>query len=438
MEAESLRFSDLNLPEPLARAIAEQGWETLTPVQAKSLPEALKGRDVAAQGRTGTGKTAAFLIATFARLLHRRPAKGRKSSDVRALIIAPTRELAVQIAKDAARLGQYTDLRMHLVYGGMDMERQRKGFEGGVDVLIGTPGRLLDFYRQRLYSLRHAEIVVVDEADRMFDLGFIRDLRTLLRRCPPPGKRQTLLFSATLSYRVLELAYSHMHDPVYVRGETGTVAAERVDERVYFPANEEKLPLLIALLRQEPVVRGMIFTNEKKTAEEVARALARYGFAVGLLSGDVRQKKRLRILEDFQTGKLKLLVATDVASRGLHIPGVSHVFNYDLPQNPEDYVHRIGRTARAGASGVAISFACEDYALLLPEIEAYIQREIPRARITDEMLAIGEPTHPDAVPEGLKARAPQGKSQGGGKKRRRGKRGGRKRRGARAQPARAS
>jgi len=411
-------FQSLDLPEPVRKAIEELGFTQMTPVQQKALPIALAGNDVAAQGRTGTGKTAAFLIATFTRLLKKQPSKRRRPQDLRALVLAPTRELAVQIAKDAAKLGKYTNLKMHLVYGGVDLERQRKGFEGGVDLLIGTPGRVIDFYKQKAFSLRFLDVLVLDEADRMFDLGFIRDLRWLFRRMPPPSRRQTLLFSATLSFRVLELAYEHMNEAEILRAEEGSVAVERIEERVYFPADDEKISLLIGLLRREEVVRGIIFVNEKQTAEKVARALAQYGFAVGILSGNVRQKKRLRILEDFHTGKLKLLVATDVASRGLHIPGVSHVINYDLPDDPEAYVHRIGRTARAGATGVAISFACERYAWNLPPIEAYIQRQIPRAKITDELLDIGEPTHPDAVAEGQKGadRAAPSQSRKSGRK----------------------
>ncbi|RME85791.1 MAG: DEAD/DEAH box helicase [Zetaproteobacteria bacterium] len=370
-------------------------------MQEKTLPALLEGRDVVGQGRTGTGKTVAFLLGTFAHLLRRRPKKKRTPKDIRALVIAPTRELVVQIAQEAERLGRHTSITQHLVFGGVPLEKQTKGFVPGLDLLIGTPGRLIDFARRGAFGLRALDVLVIDEADRMFDLGFIRDLRWLLKKMPPPRMRQTMLFSATLSPRTLELAYAQMREPLVVRAETGSVAAERIDERVYFPAMEEKIPLLVGLLRREPVVRAIVFTNEKRTAEEVAQALARYGFPAGLLSGDVRQRKRLKILEDLQTGAVKVLVATDVASRGLHIPMVSHVFNFDLPEDPKDYVHRIGRTARAGATGTAISFACEKTAWNLPAIEEYVQHTIPRAAITDELVDIGEPTHPDAVPAGL-------------------------------------
>ncbi len=398
----SKTFAELNLPEPLQRAIDELGFTELTPVQQAALPRTLAGEDIAGQGRTGTGKTATFLITIFNRLLSRPPMLGRKPHHPRALVIAPTRELVVQISEDAHALGKYAGLTIHTVFGGVDYDKQRKGFDRGVDILIGTPGRLIDYFRQRCYSLRKTEIVVIDEADRMFDLGFIRDLRFLLRRLPPVEERQALLFSATLSYRVLELAYEHMNNPEKVRAEQGEITATGIEESLYHTAMDEKLPLLIHLLRAEDVRKGMIFVNEKRTGERVARQLARYGFKVGVLSGDVRQKKRMRILEDFSEGRLHLLVATDVASRGLHIDGVTHVFNYDLPEEAENYVHRIGRTARAGATGVAVSFCCERFCLELPDIEAYIGRRIPVRMIEPEWLEVGPPTHPDATAEGLR------------------------------------
>ncbi|MDX8401697.1 MAG: DEAD/DEAH box helicase [Mariprofundaceae bacterium] len=418
MSEAPLRFTDLHLPEPLARAIDELGFTELTPVQRAALPRTLAGEDIAGQGRTGTGKTATFLITIFNRLLTQPPKAGRKPHHPRALVIAPTRELAVQISEDARKLGRYAGLKIHTVFGGVDYEKQRKGFEGGVDLLIGTPGRLIDYLKKRCYSLRLTEIVVIDEADRMFDLGFIRDLRWLLRRLPKYAERQALLFSATLSYRVMELAWEHMNNPEKIRAESGEVTASGVTESLFQTAMDEKLPLLIHQLRSEAVRRGMIFVNEKRTGEKVARTLARYGFAVGILSGDVRQKKRMRILEDFMNGRLNLLVATDVASRGLHIEGVTHVFNYDLPEDAENYVHRIGRTARAGASGVAISFSCERFCFELPEIERYIGHPIPVRQIEPGMLEIGEPTCPDAVAEGMKRedRAEAGRPSQGGRR----------------------
>jgi len=396
-----MQFKELNLAEPLQRAIDDLGFTELTDVQATALPITLAGQDVAGQGRTGTGKTAAFLITTLNRLLTNPPKQGRGIKHTRALIIAPTRELAVQISDDAKKLVKYTDLKLHTVFGGVDYEKQRLAFDDGVDILIGTPGRLIDYLKKGCYSLSLCEMLVIDEADRMFDLGFIKDLRFMMRKLPRYDERQSLMFSATLAHRVLELAYDHMNEPVKLRAEEGSLTADGIVETMYHTAMEEKFPLLVHLLREQKVERGMIFINQKRTGEKVARNLARYGFSVGILSGDVRQKKRMKILEDFSAGKLQLLVATDVASRGLHIDGVTHVFNYDLPDDAENYVHRIGRTARAGAKGSAISFACEHFCFGVPDIEAYIKRPIPLMHIEVEWLEIGKPTDPGAVAEGL-------------------------------------
>ncbi|MDX8403956.1 MAG: DEAD/DEAH box helicase [Mariprofundaceae bacterium] len=430
-----MKFNELNLAEPLQKAIDDLGFTELTDVQAAALPITLAGKDVAGQGRTGTGKTAAFLITTLNRLLTNPPKQGRGIKHPRALIIAPTRELVVQISDDAKKLVKYTDLKLHTVFGGVDYEKQRLAFDDGVDILIGTPGRLIDYLKKGCYSLSLCEMLVIDEADRMFDLGFIKDLRFMMRKLPKYNERQSLMFSATLAHRVLELAYDHMNEPVKLRAEEGSLTADGIEESMYHTAMEEKFPLLVHILREQSVERGMIFINQKRTGEKVARNLARYGFAVGILSGDVRQKKRMRILEDFIAGKLHLLVATDVASRGLHIDGVTHVFNYDLPDDAENYVHRIGRTARAGAKGSAISFACEHFCFGVPDIEAYIKRPIPLRRIELEWLEIGEATVPSAVAEGLgredreQARPKDGKGKprhrpgGGGNNRNRGRRG---------------
>ena len=395
-------FSELNLPDPLMKAIEALGFKEMTDVQQTALPITMQGRDVAGQGRTGTGKTATFLITAINRLLTQQAKRGRTGHHPRALIIAPTRELVVQISEDAAKLGKFSGLKIHTVYGGVDYEKQRIGFDKGVDILIGTPGRLIDYLKKRVYSLSKTEMLIIDEADRMFDLGFIKDLRFMLRRLPRYDQRQSLMFSATLSHRVLELAYEHMNEPEKLRAEEGDVTASGITESMYHTSMEDKFPLLVHLLRKSNVERGMIFVNEKRTGERVARDLARYDFAVGILSGDVRQKKRIRILDDFTNGKLHLLVATDVASRGLHIDGVTHVFNYDLPEDAENYVHRIGRTARAGATGVAISFSCERFCFGLPDIETYISRQIPLDNIENSMLQIGAPARPDATAEGLK------------------------------------
>ena len=380
------RFSDLNLIEPLEKGLSEAGFEYCTPIQAESLPPLLKGLDTAGQAQTGTGKTIAFLIATIQWLVTQPASEKRKKSQPRALIVAPTRELAIQIHKEAMMLLKHTDLAAGLAYGGANYDAQRQQIQAGVDILIGTPGRLIDFFKQHIYDLKALQAVVLDEADRMFDLGFIKDIRFLFRRMPPPEERLSMLFSATLSMRVTELAYEHMNNPQQVTIESKSVTAENVIERVYYTANDEKIPLLLGVLKQAQPLRTIIFINTKRTAETIAAYLEGNGFNAGLLSGDIPQKKRQRLLEQFQQGELPILVATDVAARGLHIPKVSHVINYDLPQNAEDYVHRIGRTARAGASGEAISFACEDYAFYLPEIEEYIGHQIQSESVSSELL----------------------------------------------------
>ena len=383
-------FAEFGLPEPLTRATDGLGFTHSTEIQALTLPHIVAGRDVAAQAQTGTGKTAAFLLGSFARLIGN-AAKGdggdeRRFDQPRMLVIAPTRELAMQIKKDADALGAHTGLKCAVVYGGIDYEKQREELAAGVDVLIGTPGRLIDYFKQKVYNLRALEIVVLDEADRMFDLGFIADIRFLLRRMPEPGIRTSMLFSATLSHRVMELAYEHMDNPEELKTETTQVTADKVVQSLYQPASEEKIPLLLGLLRDLEPPRSMIFVNTKRTAERIESYLVGNDIVCGLLSGDVRQNKRQKILADFTAGKIPVLIATDVAARGLHIDDVTHVFNYDLPQQAEDYVHRIGRTARAGTDGVAVSFACENYSFSLPEIQAYIGQSIPLAPITDELL----------------------------------------------------
>jgi ATP-dependent RNA helicase RhlB len=386
-------FNSLPLPAPLMAGVEAAGFTHCTPIQAATLPDALAGEDVAGQAQTGTGKSAAFLLATMARLLAK--ADPDTNCGPRALILAPTRELAIQIHSDALVLGSKSGLRFGLAYGGTGYESQRKTIEAGIDLLIGTPGRIIDYFKQRIFNLKDIEVVVLDEADRMFDLGFIKDIRFLLRRMPPHDERLNLLFSATLSHRVLELAYEHMNAPKLVRIEPEKVTAERVRQSVYYTANEEKIPLLIGVLGHLDPHRTLIFVNTKRSAERVEAYLIGNGYPTAMLSGDVPQKKRQRLLESFQSGEVQIMVATDVAARGLHIPDVSHVINFDLPQDPEDYVHRIGRTARAGASGDAISFACEEYAFSLPEVEAYIGHKIESFSITGDLLA--EPAPPARI-----------------------------------------
>ncbi|MGA9341579.1 MAG: DEAD/DEAH box helicase, partial [Rhodanobacteraceae bacterium] len=379
-------FESFDLHPRLLSGLHQTGYVRCTPIQALALPEALAGRDVAGQAQTGTGKTAAFLVAVINRLLTQSALPERKDADPRAVILAPTRELAIQIEKDFRSIGRDTGLSSALIYGGVDYDKQRDMLRAGVDIVIATPGRIIDYLKQHAVSFRAVDVVVIDEADRMFDLGFIKDVRFLLRRMPPREHRQGMLFSATLSYRVLELAYEHMNSPAKVTAETETVTAARVRQSVYFPAREEKLPLLINLLSRSDAQRSMVFVNTRIAAEKVTRGLDRHGFRVAALSGDVPQNKREKLLGRFERGEIEILVATDVAARGLHIPAVSHVFNYDLPQDAEDYVHRIGRTARLGAEGDAISFACDMYAMGLPDIEAYIEQKIPVEQVEPQLL----------------------------------------------------
>ncbi|MFQ5634457.1 MAG: DEAD/DEAH box helicase [Gammaproteobacteria bacterium] len=380
-DEQKIPFTDLELPDELLTGVRTAGFEFCTPIQAMTLPRALAGHDVAGQAQTGTGKTAAFLLATMNQLLTNPTERGGKKSSPAALMIAPTRELAIQIHADAIVLGEATGFDMQVVFGGADYDKQRNALAAGVDILIGTPGRLIDYYKQGVYDLKHIQVIVLDEADRMFDLGFIKDIRYILRRLPPPEKRLNLMFSATLNQRVLELAYEHMNEPETVLIEPDKVTADRVTQSVYYPSNEEKAPLLVGLLRSMHAVRTMVFVNTKREADYLSHLMQHNGVKAQAISGDVPQNKRIRMLRDFQSGELPVLIATDVASRGLHVPDVSHVINYDLPQDPEDYVHRIGRTARAGASGDAISFACETYAFTLPEIEKFIGHRIPMGTI---------------------------------------------------------
>lgn len=385
------RFADLQLPPALLQAIESAGFSFCTPIQAMTLPKSLAGQDVAGQAQTGTGKTIAFLVATFAHLMNNHAPAVRKANQPRALILAPTRELAVQIESDARKLAEPLGFKLALVFGGTGYVQQRQNIEEGVDILIGTPGRIIDYFKQHVFDLKALQVCVLDEADRMFDLGFINDIRFLLRRMPKPQQRLSMLFSATLSWRVQELAYEHMNNPERVAIEPEQITAKQVIEGVYYPSKEEKIPLLLSLLKQHQPQRALIFTNTKRVAERITGYLLGNEFRADMLSGDVPQKKRLRLLNDLADDKITILVATDVAARGLHIPAVSHVFNYDLPQDPEDYVHRIGRTARAGASGEAISFACDEYVFSLPEIEQYIGHRLPKLTIDPAQLVTPAP-----------------------------------------------
>lgn len=378
------RFIDFPILDNVLSALDSKGFEYCTPIQAKTLPFTLAGQDIAGQAQTGTGKTLAFLIATFHHLLSKDVPT--KANQPRALILAPTRELAVQIASDAEIFAAHSGLKVALAYGGDGYEKQLQAIEKGVDILIGTTGRVIDYVKQNVINLDKIQVVVLDEADRMFDLGFIKDIRYLMRKCPKPQERLTMLFSATLSHRVRELAFEDMHNAEYIEIEPLQRTGHRIKEELFYPSNQDKMALLLTLIEEEWPDRCIVFANTKHKCEEIWGYLSADGHRVGLLTGDILQKKRLALLDSFTQGDLDILVATDVAARGLHIPDVTHVFNYDLPDDREDYVHRIGRTGRAGESGHSISFACERYAINLPAIEEYIGHAIPVSQYDRESL----------------------------------------------------
>lgn len=405
------RFHDFDLPLSVMHGIADQKFEYCTPIQAKALPAVLDGKDLVGKAHTGTGKSAVFLIAIFSRLLQAKERPTRKGSP-RALVIAPTRELVIQIAKDGRKLGKYTGLRIHAVYGGAKYEAQMKELrERVVDVVIATPGRLLDFANKNIISFKNCGIMVIDEGDRMLDMGFIPDVRRIIGRIPPKEERQTLLFSATVSDEVRRLAYQWCVKPEYVEAEQDQVSVESIDQRVYLVTTEEKYYVLYNLIKQCPDERIMVFANMKSEVRKLSEKLQRDGIDCVLLSGDVPQDKRESRLERFRDGKVKVLVATDVAGRGIHIEGISYVVNFTLPYEPEDYVHRIGRTGRAGAEGISISFACEEGAFVLPEIEEYIGRSL-ECVVPPEELVVVPPERPQAGPEkkrGRKRRSGRGR-----------------------------
>ena len=379
-----MKFVELPIPDLVLRGIAEAGFSDCTPIQEQTLPITLTGTDIAGQAQTGTGKTAAFLISLFTRLLANEHSTGRP----RALILAPTRELVVQIEADARQLGAHCGFAVQAIYGGVDYMKQKNALLDGADIIVGTPGRLIDYLKQKIYSLKHIEVLVIDEADRMFDLGFIADLRFILRKLPPFEKRQNLMFSATLNPRVMELAYEFMNTPTKISVTPESMTAERVEQLLFHCSRKEKFSLLLGLLRRDGMARTMIFINTKREGEHLHNLLNANNFPCKVISGDVEQRKRMKILDDFKDGTLPILIATDVASRGLHIDGVSHVINYDLPQDCEDYVHRIGRTARAGAEGKAISLADEDGAFFLEAIEEYIKAKIPTEWADDDLYVL--------------------------------------------------
>ncbi len=380
------KFESMGLHPKLLKSLEKLGYEYATPIQAEAIPLLLNSQDVAGQAQTGTGKTNAFLLAILNELLTLPEVEGRRANEPRAFIIAPTRELVIQIYEDAKTLAEFTDLKVEVAFGGADYVKQKDAIYAGVDVLIGTTGRLLDYFKQGVFNFYSLDCVVLDEADRMFDLGFIDDIRYFFRKMPKPSDRLNMLFSATLSNRVKELAYEHMNTPTHIHVEPDEITAGQIEETLYYPSNSEKLSLLIGLMQQQKPSKSIVFSNTKRQSEQVWLTLKSNGYNAGLLTGDVQQKKRMKLIDDLKSGNIEILIATDVAARGLHIDAVSHVFNFDLPDDAEDYVHRIGRTARAGASGVAISFACEDNAFNLPAIETYIDHPIPTVDVSPELL----------------------------------------------------
>ncbi len=400
----------------IQQGVQDADFNSCTPVQEKILPIALAGKNIAAQSQTGTGKTATFLITLFNRLLHT-TASQKGDKQPRALIMAPTRELVVQIHQEAKLLGGHTGLVVQAIFGGIDYEKQRDALrKHDIDIIIATPGRLIDYLKQKIFDLKSIEVLIIDEADRMFDLGFIPDLRYILRRCSPFNKRQSLLFSATLSYRVMELAYEHLDITESIVITPNQLAAEKVQQGLYHVGKKEKISLFFGLLAKESPERSLVFCNTKRMAEILVDYLKANNYPAAALTGDVPQRKRLAILEQFKKKKITILIATDVASRGLHIDNVTHVFNFDLPQDAEDYVHRIGRTARVGASGKAISLASEDDAFYLEPIEALVGKiDILWAENDDFRTDIRRPRRRQPTgrkPMGKATRRPTGKSHG--------------------------
>jgi ATP-dependent RNA helicase RhlB len=384
------RFHDFELPLPLMRAIADLDFKYCTPIQAKALPDALAGKDIVGRANTGTGKSAVFLIALFTRLLQERNPSAKPGAP-RALIIAPTRELVMQIAKDGQGLTKYTGLRIVAVYGGTDYQKQMEQLQRGrVDVVVATPGRLLDYVGKNVLKLHQARTLIIDEADRMLDMGFIPDVRRIVCRTPKKENRQTMLFSATVTPEVKHLAAQWCVDPLSLETEAEQVAVETVEQVVYMTTTAEKYNVLYNTITSVEHERIIVFTNMKSEARRLYDRLRRNDINCTLLTGDVPQQKRQARLERFREGKVDVLIATDVAGRGIHIDGISHVFNYTLPYEPEDYVHRIGRTGRAGCSGISISFADEEGAFYLPEIEEYIGMTLPCLQ-PDELLLVTPP-----------------------------------------------
>jgi len=417
-------FHDFGLAEPILRAIAEEKYETPTPIQAQTVPLALQGRDVIGIAQTGTGKTASFALPILNHLVNKRQRPERKSC--RVLVLSPTRELSGQIADSFRTYGRHIrPLAVELAIGGVPINRQVRGMSRGAEVLVATPGRLLDLVNQRAVRLDQIEVLVLDEADRMLDMGFIHDIKKIITMVPQ--QRQTLFFSATMPQEITRLANQMLRDPARVSVTPQATTVERIAQRVIHTEKASKQALLAELLKSEPVDRVLVFTRTKHGADKVVRGLQKAGFTADAIHGNKSQNQRERVLADFRSGKLRTLIATDIAARGIDVDGVSHVFNYDLPNVPESYVHRIGRTARAGADGVAISFCDHEERAYLRDIERLIRMAIPMtdrrtSRPSGERSAQGHPNgHAAAQHRNGKGgdSAKNGRPQNRGKKKRR-------------------
>ncbi len=382
-----VRFADLGLHPQILAGFQHLKFEYATPVQAQAIPLLKQNHDIIGKSQTGTGKTAAFLASIFDNFLQN-PRSDLKPGMCRALVLAPTRELAIQIGKDADAIGKYTPCTNYVVYGGMDHTKQMKVLESQpIDILIGTPGRLIDYIRGGQLKLQETEVLVIDEADRMLDMGFIPDVTRIVSRMKPAGTRHTLFFSATFTPEVMHLATRWLQNPDTIEIQSDKVVTDLITQKFYSVLREDKFKLLLWFLRHEPYERILVFGNRKDFNSDLTHKLHKAGIKCELLSGDVPQEKRLKVLERFRRGDIKILVATDVAARGIHVDGISHVINYDLPVQAEDYVHRIGRTGRAGASGTSISFICEHGAYMIEDLEKFIGAEIISIQPTEEMLA---------------------------------------------------
>lgn len=386
-EPETVSFDSFDIEQPLRDAIAKLGFEFCTPIQAQSLVHTLAGHDVTGRAQTGTGKTAAFLITIINDLLTNPIEEDRFLAEPRALIIAPTRELAIQIAADSVQLTEFTDLHTVTLVGGEDYQKQTRALDAKpVDIVVATPGRLLDFVSNDKLYLGLVELLVLDEADRMLDMGFIPQVRQVVARTPKRECRQTLLFSATFTPEIVELGSRWAMDPIMVEVEPEQVAAEAVNQIVYLVTTADKYNLLYNLITEPESKKVLVFSNRRDQVRRLADNLYRNGINCGALSGEIPQNKRIRTLDAFKTGKLRVLVATDVAGRGLHISDVTHVVNYTLPEEAYDYVHRIGRTGRAGAVGTSISFACEEDSFLLPAIEEKLGHKLDCIHPEEDLL----------------------------------------------------